>query len=71
MQDLFIINKKYNSKTTLLADKAAYEGKNIRANLNGFNYSPMIPKKKNSNIIYHFNKKLYKKRIFIEHTFQK
>jgi hypothetical protein len=31
----------------------------------------MIPKKKNAKTTYKFNKKTYKNRIFIEHTFQK
>ena len=38
------INNKLPKKITLLADKA-YEGKNIRAELNNFNYSLMIPQK--------------------------
>jgi transposase len=70
VDDICAINKQYNKKVILLADKA-YEGKNIRANLKPFNYSLMIPKKKNSKTSYKFNKKLYKKRIRVEHTFQK
>lgn len=70
VHDFFIINNKRPKKITLLADKA-YEGKNIRTNLNNFNYSLMITKKKNSKTNYYFNKKLYKKRNLVEHTFQK
>ena len=46
VRDFFIINNKLPKKITLLADKA-YESKNIRAERNNFNYSLMIPKKKN------------------------
>jgi putative transposase len=70
LADMFLINKKFNKKVTLLADKA-YEGKDIRTNLNKHNYSLMVPKKKNSTIIYPFDHVLYKKRIFVEHSFQK
>ncbi len=70
INDFFIINQKRAKKHILLADKA-YEGKNIRTNMNNFGYTLMIPKKKNSKTNYQFNKKLYKKRILIEHTFQK
>lgn len=70
MNDIFIINKNFNKSNILLADKA-YEGKNIRTSLKTFNYKLFVPAKKNSKIKYPFNKKLYKKRIIIEHSFQK
>lgn len=68
INDIFLFNK--NKNTLLLADKA-YEGKNIRNNLTNYNYSLMIPKKKNSISNYPFDKITYKKRILVEHTFQK
>jgi len=67
INDISFLN---NNKTLLLADKA-YEGKNIRNNLKIHNYSLMVAKKKNAKSIYKFNKKIYKKRIIIENTFQK
>jgi len=54
----------------LLADKA-YESKKVRSKLLDHNCQLIIPKKKNANIEYFFDKHLYKKRIIIENTFQK
>lgn len=70
VDDLFILNKKYNKNITFLADKA-YESKKIRTDLSANNYTFMIPKKVNMKVIYHFDKNLYKNRLHIEHTFQK
>ncbi len=70
INDIFFLNKQHNNKNILLADKA-YEGKDIRNSLLKNNYRLIIPPKKNTKVKYHFNKKLYKKRINIEHTFQK
>jgi transposase len=72
INDIVIVNKKNikHNKYILLADKA-YESKKIRNNISKLNYSIMIPKKTNAIKTYTFNKLLYKKRIFIEHTFQK
>ena len=53
ISDFFITNNKRPQKITLLTDKT-YEGKNIRADLNNFNYSLMIPKKKKSKTNYPF-----------------
>jgi len=70
INDLYFLNKKHNNKITLLADKA-YESKNLRSSIATSNYSLMIPKKSNAKITYHFDPILYKKRIFVEHSFQK
>ena len=70
MNDLFILNKKFNQNIILLADKS-YESKKVRRELQLKKYSLMIPKKKNMIVNYPFNKELYKNRIFVEHTFQK
>ena len=70
VHDIYIVNKKRNDSTILLADKA-YEGKNIRFYLNIYGYSLMVPKKKKSVSDDPFDASLYKKRIFVEHSFQK
>jgi transposase len=70
INDIFVINKKYNTKNILLADKA-YEGRDIRSSLKLQNYKLVIPPKKNCKKRYPFNKKLYRKRIRVEHAFQK
>ncbi len=70
VKDLYILNKKKNKKIILLADKA-YESKKIRDNISKFNYSLMVPKKINAKIDYSFDKIIYKKRLFVEHSFQK
>lgn len=68
--DLIILSKKNNIKKYLLADKA-YESKKYRIKLLKYNYNLMVPKKKGAISNYYFNKLLYKKRIKVEHTFQK
>lgn len=70
VNDLFILNKKYNNNVVLLADKA-YESKQVRNKLSEKSYALMIPKKINMKIIYYFDKTLYKNRLHVEHTFQK
>jgi transposase len=70
INDLYFLNKKHNTKITLLADKA-YESKNLRTSITASNYSLMIPKKSNAKTTYPFDPNLYKKRIFVEHSFQK
>lgn len=70
INDIYFINRRINKSNILLADKA-YEGKNIRTFLCNNKYKLYIPKKKNSKIVYDFDKILYKKRINVEHTFQK
>jgi len=67
--DLFVRNKN-KSNIILLADKG-YESKKIRTSINQFNYQMMIPKKSNMKQFYQFDKNLYKKRIIVEHAFQK
>jgi transposase len=67
-KDLFIINK--DKQHTLLADKA-YTSKDVRTNLSLFNCSIMVPNKKGTKNKLEFDKNIYKKRIIIEHTFQK
>lgn len=69
IQDLQNINNS-NSQITLLADKC-YESKKLRETIKNNKYTLMIPKKSNMKINYFFDKILYKKRIRIEHTFQK
>ena len=80
MKDMYIFtkNKKNNDNNNnnnnnnylLLADKT-YESSKHREYINKFNYQFMIPKKKNMNRDYHFDKNIYKSRIIIENTFQK
>jgi len=71
MKDLLLLNKKYNKKDIILLADKSYESKKVRKNIKNKRYILMIPKKKNMKIDYPFNKKLYKKRLVIEHTFQK
>jgi putative transposase len=68
LRDLFII--KNNAPHILLADKA-YTSTNTRNKLALINCSIMVPNKLNAKNKLPFDKKLYKKRIIIEHTFQK
>ena len=70
MKDIVIINKKNKTSHILLADKA-YESKKVRNDIINYNYTLMIPKKSNMKINYPFDKNIYKKRLFVEHTFQK
>ena len=70
-KDLIIFNNKHKvNHPILLADKA-YESLQVRRNLANHNYVIYIPKKKGANNNHPFNKTIYKKRIIIEHTFQK
>ncbi len=63
--------KKTNNRPFyLLADKA-YESKKIRNKLITCDYDLIIAPKKNLKIIYYFDKVIYKKRIHVEHTFQR
>ncbi len=64
----FIYNNKCHN--LILADKG-YESKKIRNKFTNYKISFMIPKKKNSNTNYYFNKQIYKKRIRIENSFSK
>lgn len=68
INDVHLLNT--SNKIKLLADKA-YESKHLRSKIKTFNYFMMIPKKSNAKITYPFNKNTYKKRIFVEHSFQK
>ena len=71
INDLVLFDKNSKTKkTTLLADKA-YESKNLRSTLKLKNYSTMIPKKINAKTTYPFDDVLYKKRIKVEHAFQR
>ena len=63
-------NDPINRFKFLLADKA-YESKENRNIAINQNIMMIIPNKKNSKINYYFNDFLYKKRIIIEHSFQK
>jgi len=62
--------KSSNGSFYMLADKA-YESKKIRDKLNSYGYHLMITPKKNLKTKYFFNKSIYKKRINVEHTFQR
>ncbi len=55
---------------TMLADKG-YESKALRDKLSDNGMQTMIPKKKGSVANYVFDKKVYRKRILIENTFQR
>jgi transposase len=63
-------NKCKNDFCYLLADKA-YESKKIRDELTKSGYALMVSPKKNLKTKYYFDKILYKKRINVEHTFQR
>jgi transposase len=70
-KDLIYINKQNNNPSSfLLADKA-YVSKKYRKMLKTINCRLMVPKKKNMIVNNYFDKKLYKKRIVVEQTFQK
>ena len=68
MKDIGKLNKHHN--IYLLADKA-YESKNHREFISNYNYTFIIPKKKNMTTNYFFDKAIYKKRLHVEHAFQK
>ncbi len=61
---------KTNKYKYFLGDKA-YVSNKIREQLKNFNCSLMVPKKSNMIKTYDFDKQIYKKRIFVEHSFQK
>ncbi len=66
--DLCFIQRKYH-KNILLGDKG-YISKNFSSTLSTHNYTLMVPKKINmKNTEYPYDPQLYKKRIFIEHSF--
>lgn len=66
----FMFKHKNKYPHYLLADKA-YESNKIRNILIDNNYRLMVAPKKNIRVIHYFYKNIYKKRIFVEHTFQK
>lgn len=71
ISDLCICNKKCPSnKINLLADKG-YVSANLKEILKSKNYNYIYPTKKNMKPDHNFDKILYKKRIFVEHSFQK
>ena len=71
INDLFVPNKKCSSKTIhLLADKG-YVSNNVKEKLKENNYNFIYPTKKNMKEDLTFDKELYKKRIHVEHSFQK
>jgi transposase len=61
----------YKTKGNLLLADKAYESKKLRTLLSNNNSQLMVAKKKNAKIEYPFDKKIYKKRIRVENTFQK
>jgi len=68
--DLMVLNKKIIKPVTLLADKG-YVSSKLKEHLKSLNYNLIYPQKKNMKIDFTFDKTLYKKRIYIEHSFQK
>jgi len=71
VNDLFVLNKKNSSKSiSLLADKG-YVSNNVKEKLKEQNYNFIYPNKKNMKENPTFDKELYKKRIHVEHSFQK
>lgn len=69
ISDLRILTKKYKS-VTLLADKG-YVSQKIKNSLILKKYNLVYPNKKNMKKVTPIDRNLYKKRINIEHTFQK
>jgi transposase len=71
LDDLSVCNKKCHSeKIHLLADKG-YVSANLKETLIEKKYNFVYPTKKNMKPNPEFDKILYKKRIFVEHSFQK
>jgi len=69
--DLIIVNKKYiHTNIKLLADKG-YTSYSKKLLSKKFNYNLIVPPKSNMKQQKFYYKKLYKKRIFVEHFFQK
>jgi transposase len=71
VDDLIVLTKKHPNKTyALLADKG-YVSAKLKNVLQRKHYNLIYPTKKNMKPELSFNKTLYKKRIYIEHSFQK
>jgi len=70
IDDLIIPLSYIKNKTTLLADKG-YVSKKHKEYLSSYNYDIVYPMKKNMKTNLSFDKKQYKLRINIEHTFSK
>ena len=68
IKDIHIIQ---NNKCKYFLGDKAYVSNKIRTLLNSFNCKLITPKKSNSNKNHFFDKTIYKKRIFVEHAFQK
>ena len=68
VKDITIIQ---NNKCKYFLGDKAYVSNKIRTFLNSYNCELITPKKSNSNNKHFFDKKIYKKRIFVEHAFQK
>jgi hypothetical protein len=71
VNDLYVLNKKCSlTPICLLADKG-YVSNNVKEKLKDSNYNFIYPSKKNMKEDSTFDKKLYNKRIHVEHSFQK
>ena len=71
VNDLYVLNKKYtNNSISLLADKG-YVSNSTKEKLKDCNYNFVYPPKKNMKDDLTFDKELYRKRIHVEHSFQK
>ena len=68
MKDIFIIQ---NNKCKYFLGDKAYISNKIRVFLDSFECKLITPQKSNSTNKHFFDKKIYKKRIFVEHAFQK
>ena len=64
------IKKKLTAETILLADRGYVSFKHLKS-LGESGVQLMAKKKKNMKIFGNFNKEIYRKRIFVEHFFQK
>lgn len=67
IKDLYLLQ---NKKNTLIGDKG-YVSKKLKDTLINNNYNLVYPLKKNMKGTNEIDKNIYKKRIHIEHTFQK
>ncbi len=70
IDDLYVLTKKTNKNFTLLADKG-YISSALKTKLLNKNYNLMFPLRKNMTRDVTFDPILYKKRIYVEHSFQK
>ena len=71
IDDLMVISRKHPAKTfTLLADKG-YVSNKLKDALLQRHYNLIFPPKSNMKPDLSFDKVLYKKRIYVEHSFQK